>query len=226
MKAAKVKYVIWSPDMSHAALISKHVLTLMTRKMQILCSIHESVRVKSGAWENNDIFIYTTSNHIKYAIPSGDHGIIRTLDMPIYLAMVRGSNVYCLTREAIPRVSAIDTTEYKFKLALINRRYDEVLHMVRSAKLVGQSIIAYLQKKGYPEIALHFVKDEKTRFGLALECGQLEVALEAAKSLDEQAVWEALGEAALMQGKTIKTNELKTRGEYDMIADSFLKFLF
>ena len=40
----------------------------------------------------------------------------------------------------------------------------EVLHMVRNAKLVGQSIIAYLQKKGYPEVALHFVKDEKTRF--------------------------------------------------------------
>lgn len=48
--------------------------------------------------------------------------------------------------------------------------------MVRNAKLVGQSIIAYLQKKGYPEVALHFVKDEKTRFGLALECGNIEVS--------------------------------------------------
>lgn len=71
----------------------------------------------------------------------------------------------------------IDSTEYKFKLALVNRKYDEVLHMVRNAKLVGQSIIAYLQKKGYPEVALHFVKDEKTRFGLALECGNIEVSL-------------------------------------------------
>ena len=42
----------------------------------------------------------------------------------------------------------VDVTEYKFKLALINRKYDEVLHMVRNAKLVGQSIIGYLQKKG------------------------------------------------------------------------------
>ena len=53
--------------------------------------------------------------------------------------------------------------------------FPQVLHMVRNAKLVGQSIIAYLQKKGYPEVALHFVKDEKTRFGLALECGNIEV---------------------------------------------------
>ena len=71
----------------------------------------------------------------------------------------------------------IDPTEYRFKLALIHRRYDEVLNMVRSANLVGQSIIAFLQKKGYPEVALHFVKDEKTRFGLALECGNLQVIL-------------------------------------------------
>lgn len=38
------------------------------------------------------------------------------------------------------------------------------------------------------------------RFGLALECGNLDVALEAAKIVDEKAVWEALGEAALIQG--------------------------
>ena len=48
----------------------------------------------------------------------------------------------------------------RFKLALINRKYEEVLHIVQNAKLVGQSIIAYLQQKGYPEVALHFVKDE------------------------------------------------------------------
>lgn len=52
--------------------------------------------------------------------------------------------------------------------------------MVRNAKLVGQSIIAYLQKKGYPEVALHFVKDEKTRFSLALECGNIEVRHQSA----------------------------------------------
>ena len=72
--------------------------------------------------------------------------------------------------------------------------------MVRGAKLVGQSIIAYLKEKGYPEVALHFVKDEKTRFALALDCGNIEVALEAAKALDDKTCWEKLGEAALLQG--------------------------
>lgn len=75
----------------------------------------------------------------------------------------------------MPIELTIDSTEYRFKLALISKRYEEVLNMVRSSNLLGQSIIAYLQKKGYPEVALHFVKDEKTRFGLALECGNLQV---------------------------------------------------
>ncbi len=51
----------------------------------------------------------------------------------------------------------------------------QVLVMVRNSKLPGQSIISYLQKKGYPEVALHFVKDDRTRFGLALESGNIEV---------------------------------------------------
>ncbi|ERE72870.1 coatomer subunit alpha isoform 1 [Cricetulus griseus] len=200
VKISKVKYVIWSADMSHVALLAKHAIVICNRKLDALCNIHENIRVKSGAWDESGVFIYTTSNHIKYAVTTGDHGIIRTLDLPIYVTRVKGNNVYCLDRECRPRVLTIDPTEFKFKLALINRKYDEVLHMVRNAKLVGQSIIAYLQKKGYPEVALHFVKDEKTRFSLALECGNIEIALEAAKALDDKNCWEKLGEVALLQG--------------------------
>ena len=60
--------------------------------------------------------------------------------------------MYCLDRECKTKVLNIDPTEFKFKMALVNQRYDEVLYMVRNAKLVGQSIISYLQKKGYPEV--------------------------------------------------------------------------
>lgn len=201
VKIPKCRYVIWSSDMTTVALLSKHCITICNKKLETLCSVQENTRVKSGTWDDQGVFVYTTSNHIKYAITNGDHGIIRTLDMPVYLTKMKGnSQVFMLNRECKPCAMNVDTTEYRFKLALINRKYDEVLHMVRNAKLVGQSIIAYLQKKGYPEVALHFVKDEKTRFGLALECSNIEVALEAAKALDDKDCWERLGEAALMQG--------------------------
>ena len=147
-----------------------------------------------------------------------------------------------------------------FKLALMHRKYDTVLAMIRNNQLCGQAIIAYLQvggcasgwggwqprllpagggwrscwtqrwghelwgddpwrlvrmlrhpcrlaaarmprcsptlpctarhrppglfvlqEKGYPEVALHFVRDERVRFNLAIECGNIEVALQSAQ---------------------------------------------
>jgi coatomer protein complex subunit alpha (xenin) len=48
----------------------------------------------------------------------------------------------------------VDPTEYRFKLALVRQNYDEVLHLIKTSNLVGQSIISYLQKKGYPEVII------------------------------------------------------------------------
>ncbi len=61
-----------------------------------------------------------------FLLDARDHGIIRTLDLPIYITRIKGNQVYCLDRECRPRVLGIDTTEFKFKLALVNRKYDEV----------------------------------------------------------------------------------------------------
>jgi coatomer protein complex subunit alpha (xenin) len=95
----------------------------------------------------------------------------------------------------------MDTTEYLFKLALTQHRYSTVLKMVKEYNLIGQSIIAYLQKKGFAEVALHLPNlDDKTRFNLALECGNIEVALESAKVLDDKESWHRLGVEALRQG--------------------------
>uniref|UniRef100_A0A8C7GJN1 COPI coat complex subunit alpha n=1 Tax=Oncorhynchus kisutch TaxID=8019 RepID=A0A8C7GJN1_ONCKI len=71
VKIAKVKYVVWSADTSHVALLAKHAIMICNRKLESLCSIHENIRVKSGAWDESGVFIYTTSNHIKYALTSG-----------------------------------------------------------------------------------------------------------------------------------------------------------
>lgn len=75
-----------------------------------------------------------------------------------------------------------------------------MLHIIRTANLVGQSIIAYLQQKGFPEIALHFVKSNDTRFELAIECGNLDVALETATAIDNPECWNRLAQQALKQG--------------------------
>lgn len=59
---------------------------------------------RSGAWDEQGVFVYTTSNHIKYALPSGDHGIIRTLDVPLYIGATRASKLFTLDRDSVPKV--------------------------------------------------------------------------------------------------------------------------
>ena len=129
-----------------------------------------------------------------------DNGIVRTLDQTVYLVKVRARSVYCLDRASKPKILEVDPTEYRFKLALIKRNYEEMLQIIKTSSLVGQSIIAYLQKKGYPEIALQFVQDPQTRFELAIECGNLDVAVEMAKQLDRPKLWTRLGTEALSHG--------------------------
>ncbi|KAJ3122455.1 hypothetical protein HK098_002828, partial [Nowakowskiella sp. JEL0407] len=195
-----IRQVVWSPDGNMVALLSKHIIIIANKQLEQLSMTHETMKIKGGAWDEIGIFVYSTLNHIKYVLPSGDNGIIKTLEQPVYLTKVKGKNVFALNRDAKLRVIAIDPTEYRFKLALNNKNYDEVLQIIRTSNLVGQSIIAYLQKKGYPEVALHFVKDPKTRFELALECGNIDVAVETARAMDNPDCWNKLAAEALKKG--------------------------
>lgn len=198
--AAHAKYAVWSEDNKRVALMGKHVIVLCTSKLDHLATIHETIRVKSAAWDDSGVLLYTTLNHLKYCLPNGDNGIVSTLEQPIYLTRVRGPAVCYIDREGNPGILPIDPTEYAFKLLLLRKRYDDVRRMISQNRLRGQSIIAYLQKKGFPEVALHFVKDEKTRLALALDSGAIEVALEAAEALDEPEAFQRLANEALRQG--------------------------
>lgn len=193
-----LKYVVLSK--TTIALLGKHSVVLCGRDLQQLCIVHETAKVKSGAWDDNGMFVYTTSNHIKYMLPNGDCGIIRTIDTPVYLTGVKGNKVFCLDRECKARVLSIDITESYFKMALYSNAYDTVLKMVREANLIGNSIVGYLQRKGYPDIALHFVKDPLVRFNLALECCAIDTALQAARQLELPDCWRRLAQVALSVG--------------------------
>ena len=195
-----VKYVIWSNDNEYAALLSKHNVTIVNRNLEQISTLHETIRIKSACWDDAGVLLYSTLNHIKFSLMNGDNGIVRTLDHPVYLVRVKGHTVYCLDRAAKPRAIQFDPTEYRFKQALVKRDYPEVLNIIKTSSLVGQSIISYLQKKGYPEIALQFIQDPQTRFELAIECGNLDVATEMAKQLDRPKLWTRLGTEALAHG--------------------------
>lgn len=200
ISANSVKYVSWSNDGQYVALLSKHNITIATKDLEYITSLHETIRIKSAAWDETDVLVYSTLNHIKYSLLNGDSGIIKTLENTLYVTKVSGKKVYCLNRSGEVEVVSIDPTEYRFKKALVNKNFNEVLRIIKNSNLVGQNIISYLQRKDYPEVALQFVQDPETRFDLAIQSGDLQVAVVEAQKLNDSNVWEKLGEEALSQG--------------------------
>ena len=88
-----------SPSWLQVALLSKHAIILADAKLKSSCTVHETIRVKSAAWSDAGVLLYTTLNHIKYCLPSGDSGIVKTLDQPVYIVAVVGDKLHVLDRE-------------------------------------------------------------------------------------------------------------------------------
>jgi len=222
LQVPRVKYVIWNNDFSLVALISKHQVVLANKQLEQLCAVTETVRLKGGCWDSKPVFLYSTLNHVKYLLSNGDKGIVRGLDAPLYVAKVQGNALLCLDREGKMRTVEIDITEAIFKLALERKDYAEIMRMVKHSRLCGQAIISYLQDKGYPEVALHFVHDSKTRFKLALACGNIQVAMNVAHDLGDDA-WRQLGVEALRQGnhEVVEMSYQKTK-EFECLSFLYL----
>ena len=74
-------------------------ITIANKNFSQSSLIHETIRIKSGAWDDSGVLIYSTLNHIKYCLPHGDAGIVRTLDTPVYVVSVVCDTIYALDRE-------------------------------------------------------------------------------------------------------------------------------
>lgn len=220
-----VKYASWSNDGNHLALLAKHGITIVDKNLETISFIHETIRIKSATWDvaTSGVLVYTTLNHLKYALLNGDSGILRSLQNTMYVIKAQNESVACINRGGTVKVLKIDPTEYRFKRALVNNDFNEVLRIIKTSQLVGQSIIAYVQNKGYAEIALQFVQDPQTRFDLAIESGNIAVAHEQAKILNNAATWKILVEEALAQGNHDVVEDVYQRQrEFDKLSFMYL----
>jgi coatomer protein complex subunit alpha (xenin) len=66
-----VKYVIWSNDGLYAALLSKHNVTIVSKSLEQVSTLHETIRIKSACWDDSGVLLYSTLNHIKYSLLNG-----------------------------------------------------------------------------------------------------------------------------------------------------------
>ena len=71
LAVAGVKYVVWSSDGLYAALLSKHNVTIVTKSLEQISTLHETIRIKSAAWDDAGVLLYSTLNHIKYTLLNG-----------------------------------------------------------------------------------------------------------------------------------------------------------
>jgi len=60
-----------SESLCHCCCLIPPAITLATKNLEQLAVLHETIRIKSGAWDDTGVFVYTTLNHLKYALLSG-----------------------------------------------------------------------------------------------------------------------------------------------------------
>ena len=194
-----VRCAIISDDKKYVAFISVNSITISSTDLSNVNTFYDGSRIKSGAWSNN-FFIYSTKTHIKYLLPNGDNGIIKSLSERVYIAIVSEKQVICLNTQAEIRKIDVDLLECNFKAALAEGDMYKVKSILKNAKLCSESIIDFLQKRGHPEVAMIFVEDPLTKFRLAIDAGDLKTAGETAESINDPSMWETLADEAMLHG--------------------------
>lgn len=85
---SKLKHVVWNSKFNYVALLCKKNIFLLNKNFQLVGTVEEKFKVLSAAWNNDDVLVYTTQNHLKYSITNGDNGILKCLESPVYLVHV------------------------------------------------------------------------------------------------------------------------------------------
>lgn len=196
-----MRRVYWSGNFQNIALCSNSQILICSKSLEIQASIKELSKFKSGTFDENGAFVYSTSSHVKYIYQSSNtHGILCSIDNPVYLAYFKNRHVFYITRDGKVEMQRVNTAEYEFKIALKQRKINDVIKILKSGQLVGTSIVEYLKEENCADIALLFEKDVKTRFELCLTSADIQKAYETALEIKERDTYLKLAHYASKQG--------------------------
>ena len=196
-----LKYVIWNSTMTLAALVSKNNLYVINKNFEVLTKIKENCTIKSVCFDEQNIIFYTTNFHIKYILQSGLNGIIKSTEVTNYLMMVTNNTLYFNDALQNFKSERFNYTECKFKIALQNKNYDEVVNILKSGSIYGIKAVEDIKNAGFPDLSLKFVTDPKQKFEFALQSGKLEEAEAAADILKDKSYYSLLADRAMLIGK-------------------------
>ena len=204
------KNVYWSSNMNYVALASKTMVMIWTKDLIPLCTSKESTKFKSGWFDNENGFIYSTYSQLKYLMFSDKmnnssdskfyHGIFKSTDNPVYICGYVNKNCFYINRDGKVIREDVNSAEYDLKVALKNKRNSEIISILKKGQLSGNSIIHYLKQENCHDIALLFEKDPKVRFSLSLSSGNIQEAYKIASEMKCKDVYLQLAEQSLLQG--------------------------
>lgn len=194
------KFVVMSANKNHIACVCSNRIVICDGSLNILSTITEQRKIKSAAWEESGVLVYSTPVHVKYALEDGDTTTILSVQQTLYIAAVRNNSVYCIDRNGSVKMVPLDFREFKFKQAVIRNDRPAILGSLKQLKSLTRTEISFLVKRGYPDLALKFVNDVQTRFPLAILAFDIDEALKAANNLDQKKCWEHLAETAMQVG--------------------------
>ena len=201
-EGTNVKQIQWTHNFSHFVVVTQTQVMMLTKNFELLNQQKESSRVKSGCFDENNTFIYSTSTHIKYMFASEckTAGTFKSIEQPVYVSFFMKNQVFALTRTGEMEIIEVENTDYLFKMALQQKNLMEVKEILSKGTLCGHTIVSYLKEQGHAEIALFFEQDIKQRFNLAIACGNLQVALDSAKELKDKECFTKLAQTAMALG--------------------------
>lgn len=151
---------------------NKNNISLYDQNLNLINQENELSHITGGIFHNN-VFIYTTSKHIKYIFE--ETGILRSINEKMVPIKYKDDFLYYVKDYELSTVE-LDLTEIKFKESVIKN--EDITTFIENKSLPGLSPLDFLIKKKKGDKALPYIKDERLRFELLLSENKLEECFE------------------------------------------------
>lgn len=162
----------------------------------VLGEVNEQVR--TGLWVG-DCFIYTNSvNRINYYV-GGEIVTISHLDRTMYLLgyVPKDNRLYLGDKELNVISFSLQLSVLEYQTAVMRRDFERADLVLPTIPKEHRTRVAhFLEKQGFKSQALQVSTDPDHKFDLALQIGELEVALKLARESDNPQKWSSLADVA------------------------------
>ncbi|XP_034100019.1 coatomer subunit beta' [Drosophila nasuta] len=162
----------------------------------VLGEVSESV--KTGLWVG-DCFIYTNSvNRINYYV-GGEIVTISHLDRTMYLLgyVPKDNRLYLGDKELNVISFSLQLSVLEYQTAVMRRDFERADLVLPTIPKEHRTRVAhFLEKQGFKAQALQVSTDADHKFDLALQIGELDIALKLAREAENAQKWSQLADVA------------------------------